>query len=161
MACQYSFLSPFSFQPGTKYKQSLWSENISWCSTYCLFVAIHQDDAVEQSKERIQVSQWDWHYDSNGTGISYGGAHCCGPWKRPPIAHVVIQHKILWQNTTHCSTVQFLHQNCWGLGLSLLRCRPAKMSCCCLYTSMTTVLIYSMIWINLSYRQIIRQFMVW
>lgn len=38
-----------------------------------MFVGIYQDEAVEQSKERIQVSQWDWHCDSNETGISHGG----------------------------------------------------------------------------------------
>lgn len=33
-----------------------------------------------------------------------------------------------WQNTTHCTTVQFLHQYCWGLSWSILM---LQISCCC------------------------------
>lgn len=40
---------------------------------YCMFVGIYRDEAVEQSKERLQVIQWDWHCDSNETGFSHGG----------------------------------------------------------------------------------------
>lgn len=38
-----------------------------------MFGGIYQDEAVGQIKEGIQVSLWDWHCDSNETGISSGG----------------------------------------------------------------------------------------
>lgn len=143
MACQYISNSlssaPFSFPLGIKYKQSLWSENISRCSTYCMFVGIYQDEAVEQSKERIQVSQWDWHCDSNETSVVAPGPVL---WSLETSTYSTHGNpaQTLWQNTTHCTTVQFLHQYCWGLGCSILM---LHISCCCLYTSMTTCLIYS------------------
>ena len=80
---------------GIKFKQSLGARNISRCSTHWVFVGVYHEEAEEQSKQRIQVSQWDWHWDSNETGISlrWQRAQCWGPWKHPPIAHMVIQHK--------------------------------------------------------------------
>lgn len=60
------------------------------------FLGMYQGEAVERSKERIQVSQWDWHCDSNEKGFSHGGTRKSAvetSWKPPPIVHMVIQHK--------------------------------------------------------------------
>lgn len=59
---------------------------------------------------------------------------------------MVIQHKHYGKNTTHCTTVQFLHQYCGALGWAILMLRSlVKISCCGLYTSMTAYQIYSVL----------------